>query len=136
MVGLLHREGIRLWPGTDDDVAYPIHRELALYVKAGIPAAEVLAIASHDTYAELGLGADLGAIARGKLADFILVPGDPVADIESLRNVSMVVQDGTIYFPPKSTARSTSSPSRPRRPCGDGAAAGGPDRDQGQELGL
>lgn len=99
MVGLLHREGIQLWPGTDDDVAFPIHRELALYVEAGIPAAEVLKIASHDTYQELGLGAELGSIERGKLADFILIPGDPVADIEILRNVSLVVQDGTIYFP-------------------------------------
>ena len=59
----------------------------------------MLKIASHDTYHELGLGADLGTIARGRLADFILIPGDPIADIEILRNVSVVVQDGTIYFP-------------------------------------
>lgn len=99
ILGMLHKEGIKLWPGTDDAVAYPIHRELALYVKAGIPAPEVLKIATADAIGELGLGAELGVIARGKKADFILVPANPLEDIESLRLVNLVVQDGTLYFP-------------------------------------
>lgn len=36
---------------------------------------------------------------RARQADFILIPGDPLGDIEILGNVSPVVQDGTIYFP-------------------------------------
>lgn len=99
LVGLLHREGIKLWPGTDDEVAYTIHRELQLYVKAGIPAAETLAIDTHDTIVHLGLDHDLGTIAAGKLADFILVPGSPIDDITTLRNVSLVSKGGVIYFP-------------------------------------
>ena len=99
LTGILHREGITLWPGTDDGVAYTLHHELRLYQKAGIPAAEVLKIDTYDTIKYLGLDGDLGTIEKGKLADLILIPGNPIEDITALRNVSLVVQDGTVYFP-------------------------------------
>lgn len=99
MVRLLHSKGITQWPGTDDEVAYTIHRELELYVEAGIPAAETLRIDTWDTIKYLGLDHDLGTVEAGKLADFILVPRDPTKDITTLRDVSLVVKGGTIYYP-------------------------------------
>ena len=42
---------------------------------------------------------DLGSIAKGKYADFFLVPGDPTASLSQLRQIRMVVADGTFYFP-------------------------------------
>jgi len=39
------------------------------------------------------------AIERGKFADFLLVPGDPVNDIKAIKTISMVVKDGAVYFP-------------------------------------
>ena len=47
-VGMLHRNGVRLLPGTDDDTGFTLHRELELYASAGIPAAEVLRMATLD----------------------------------------------------------------------------------------
>ncbi len=45
---LLHKDGIKLWPGTDNAIGFPLHRELELYVKAGLSPAEALRIASYD----------------------------------------------------------------------------------------
>lgn len=47
----------------------------------------------------LGQSAELGSIEEGKLADFFLVPGDPTTDLKAIKSISMVVKDGTVYFP-------------------------------------
>ncbi len=99
MMKLLHDEGVKMWPGTDDAVAYTLHRELELYVKAGFTPAETLRIASYDAIKELRLDHDQGTIEAGKYADFILLPGDPTKDITALRDVSLVAKNGVIYFP-------------------------------------
>jgi imidazolonepropionase-like amidohydrolase len=43
------------------------------------------------------LDKDLGSIAPGKLADLVLVDGDPVKNISTLRNVRTVIRNGTLY---------------------------------------
>lgn len=99
VIGLMHREGIRLLPGTDDGTGFTLHRELELYVQAGIPAAETLRLATLGCAQYLGLDQQQGRIAPGQLADFVLLDGDPVADISAVRRARMVVKDGAIYFP-------------------------------------
>ena len=47
-LALLHREGIRLWPGTDDATGFTVHRELELYAKLGMTPGEVLRVATFD----------------------------------------------------------------------------------------
>jgi imidazolonepropionase-like amidohydrolase len=47
----------------------------------------------------LGQDEDLGSIEGGKYADFFLVPGDPTRDLKALKRISMVVADGSVYFP-------------------------------------
>jgi imidazolonepropionase-like amidohydrolase len=42
---------------------------------------------------------DLGSIASGKLADFFLIPGNPVEDIKAIKTISMVSRSGTFYYP-------------------------------------
>ena len=49
--------------------------------------------------AYMGREADTGSIEVGKFADFFLVPGDPTADLKAIKSISMVVKDGTFYFP-------------------------------------
>jgi hypothetical protein len=98
-VSLLHREGIKLWPGTDNNIGFPLQRELELYVKAGLSPAEVLRIASYDCDAYLGRDQENGSIERGKRADFFLVPGDPTQDIAALHQVRLVMQNGVVYYP-------------------------------------
>jgi imidazolonepropionase-like amidohydrolase len=96
---LLHKEGIRMLPGTDNDTGFTVHRELELYAKAGIPAGQVLRMATYDCEAYLGNAEDLGSIEPGKLADFMLVAGDPTQDISAIRQIRLVMKDGLLYFP-------------------------------------
>ena len=75
-----------------------------LYLSLGALAAfvvgwKILKRATWDMAAYLGQEQRLGSIEKGKLADFFLVPGDPTKDLTMLKRASMVVKDGTVYFP-------------------------------------
>lgn len=98
-IGMLHKQGIRLLPGTDDETGFSVHRELELYVKAGISAAEALRAGTLGSEEFLGRSDRLGTIAQGKLADLVLVQGDPTTDIGAIRRPRMVMRGGTVYFP-------------------------------------
>ncbi len=95
----LHDAGVTIIPGTDALAGYTLHHELELYVRAGIAPAEVLRMATLTPAQVMGVNKDLGVIAPGKLADMILVDGDPAKDIAAIRNVSSVIKGGKIYDP-------------------------------------
>jgi imidazolonepropionase-like amidohydrolase len=95
----MRERGVFLIPGTDLGGGLSYHRELMLFERVGFTPAEVLRRATLDMAAYLGQDQALGSIARGKLADFFLVPGDPTKDLGELRRIRMVVKDGTVYFP-------------------------------------
>jgi hypothetical protein len=97
LVKTLHNAGVPIVAGTDGLAGFTLHRELELYVQAGIPATEVLRIATLFPAQLTRRQADLGTVAPGKLADFILVDGDPTRNISDLRKVVTVVKDGRIY---------------------------------------
>jgi imidazolonepropionase-like amidohydrolase len=73
--------------------------ELALYVQAGIPPAEVLALATLGDARIMGKDREVGSIAAGKRADLVLIDGDPTRDISTLRNIDAVVCRGVVYDP-------------------------------------
>jgi imidazolonepropionase-like amidohydrolase len=98
-MGLLHESGIQLLPGTDAGTGFPLHRELELYVQAGIPAGEALALATLRAEEYMGRDQWLGSIERGKRADFFLTPDDPVQDISAIRRIRLVMKDGVAYLP-------------------------------------
>lgn len=98
-VKLLHDSGVQLLPGTDAGTGFTVHRELELYVKAGLTPAEALSLGTLKAEQYLGRDQSLGSIARGKLADFFLVPGDPTQDINAIRQIRMVMKGGVLYFP-------------------------------------
>ncbi len=98
-VTLMREQGIQLVPGTDLGGSFSYHRELELYQLTGMTPAEILKWASYDMAAYLGQQDELGSIETGKLADFFLIPGDPTADLKAIKTISMVVKDGTFYFP-------------------------------------
>jgi hypothetical protein len=95
----MHRAGVPLLAGTDDFAGFALHRELELYAKAGIPAPEVLRIATLNGARYTGTLADRGTIERGKLADLVLVDGDPTTRIEDLRRTSLVFKGGVALAP-------------------------------------
>ncbi|WP_369059519.1 amidohydrolase family protein [Caulobacter sp. 73W] len=96
---LLDDKDVQLLPGTDDGTGFTLHRELELYVKAGIPAAKALRLATLDCETYFGRDQQLGTIERGKLADFLLVAGDPTKDISKIRQVRMTMVGGVAYYP-------------------------------------
>ncbi|WP_337187082.1 amidohydrolase family protein [Phenylobacterium sp.] len=99
VVKMLDDAGIQLLPGTDDGTGFSSHREMELYVQAGIPAARALRIGTLDAERYFGRDHELGAIQRGKLADVILLDGDPTADIRNIRKVRMTMVGGVAFYP-------------------------------------
>jgi len=99
VVRALHEAGVPVLPGTDSWPGAGLHRELALYVEAGIPPADVLHLATLGAAREFGRDGDLGSIAPGKLADLVLVDGDPLADMTALGRVDLVVTGGRVVDP-------------------------------------
>jgi len=97
--GLLYRSGIPIEAGTDSMAGFALHHELELDVQAGIPAAQVLQNATLNAARIMSLDKELGSIAPGKLADVVLVDGDPTKNISDIRKTSLVVKDGVIYKP-------------------------------------
>lgn len=96
---MMKDKGILIVPGTDLGGAFNLHRELELYTEQlGYTPAEVLKLASYDMAEYLGHDS-LGSIEEGKLADFFLVPGNPVENIKAIKTISMVSRGGTFYYP-------------------------------------
>ncbi|MCW5610457.1 MAG: amidohydrolase family protein [Rubrivivax sp.] len=98
-VAAMHRAGVPLVAGSDGTPGLTLHRELELYVDAGIPAAQVLRIATWNAARVAGLDAETGSIERGKAADLVLVEGDPLEDISRIRRTRLVVKGGVAYAP-------------------------------------
>jgi len=99
LIGALHKAGVTIVAGTDGLAGFTLHRELELYVDAGIPPVEVLRMATLTPAQILKRDKDLGTIEPGKLADFILVDGDPTKNIRDIRKVVKVVKDGLVFEP-------------------------------------
>ncbi len=95
----LYDAGITIVPGTDNLAGYMLHHELELYVQAGIPAAEVLRMATLTPALVMGANKDRGVIAAGKLADMVLIDGDPTRNIRDTNNVATVIKGGKVYDP-------------------------------------
>lgn len=99
IVAVMYRAGIPVMSGTDTMAGFGLHRELELHVQAGIPAAKVLQDATLSAARIMKMDRDLGSIAPGKLADVILVDGNPLEDISDIRETTLVVKDGIWYRP-------------------------------------
>ncbi|MGH8177077.1 MAG: amidohydrolase family protein [Steroidobacter sp.] len=115
MVKLLYDAGITLVAGTDGTAGFTLHRELELYVQAGIPAPEVLRLATIGSARVMKLDAEVGSIAPGKLADLILVDGDPARRISDIRRTTLVIKDGSV-FDPAALYQSVGVKSGPKKP--------------------
>lgn len=91
--------GVPLLAGTDSIAGFTLHRELELYVKYGIPAAQALKIATYNGALYTRTLSERGSIAPGKLADLVLVDGDPTRDIAALRQTTLTIKNGVAYVP-------------------------------------
>jgi len=99
MIRKLFEAGIPLVAGTDALPGFTLHRELELYVEAGIPNADVLRIATINAARVAGESHRVGRIAPGYAADLIALDGDPLDDISAVRDVAMTLQGKRMYRP-------------------------------------
>ena len=97
----VHQAGIRVAAGTDagnigTQHASSLYAEAIAMVESGLPAREVLLTATRGGAHMMGRD-DLGSIARGKLADLVVLRDDPTKDIRAIAAVEHVLKDGAAY---------------------------------------
>jgi imidazolonepropionase-like amidohydrolase len=101
------RAGGRLMAGTDPTgnggalAGFASQREVELLVEAGFTPLEALRISTLNAAEYLGEADTVGSIATGKLADLIVLRGDPSVNIADIEKVETVFKDGVGYDPIK-----------------------------------
>ena len=88
---LVNAGGHGQMPGRD------MHWEMELFVQGGFSEMDALQTATRNAAVYHGLGADLGSIEVGKLADLVVLGADPLADIRNTQQVVYVVKNGVVY---------------------------------------
>ncbi|MEM6342893.1 MAG: amidohydrolase family protein [Bacteroidota bacterium] len=76
-----------------------VHWELWMLHQGGMTEMEALRAATQLGADYIGMGDDLGSISKGKLADLVIIDGNPLEDIRQTENVSYVMQNGRLYDP-------------------------------------
>jgi imidazolonepropionase-like amidohydrolase len=94
----LHRAGLTIVAGTDQAVpGHSLKRELELYVEAGFTPMEAIQAATIVPARVMKRDKEVGTVEAGKIADLILVEGNPLDNISNLRKTSIVVTNGRMF---------------------------------------
>ncbi|MGC2696089.1 MAG: amidohydrolase family protein [Candidatus Angelobacter sp.] len=94
------KAGIKIAFGTDmGGIPWtkPIANEFGYMVKFGMPPMEAIKSATSTAADLLEMKGEVGVIAPGAFADVIAVQGDPLGNIDALKNVSFVMKDGKVF---------------------------------------
>ena len=89
----LSQEGVRIAFGTDGSTPWALHQEMEDMVRSGMTPTEVIVAATRNS-AELMQVADLGTVAVGKSADFIVLDANPLDEITNTRRIAAVYLRG------------------------------------------
>jgi imidazolonepropionase-like amidohydrolase len=89
------RAGGVIVAGTDTPNAINLHGELVAYTRAGMSNFDALKAATVNPAKALGL--DAGTIEAGKLADLIVIEGDPLANVANAHRVKRVIANGRVF---------------------------------------
>jgi imidazolonepropionase-like amidohydrolase len=86
-------------PYIDFDLGMPI-REIELMKEAGMTPMQIIVAATRNGARSCNMETELGTLEAGKLADVLVVDGDPLADIHAFTNPCVVLREGkVIYYP-------------------------------------
>lgn len=94
-------QGGHVTPGTDSPIIQPglsYHAELQSWVDGGISPYETLRSATLFSAEALGVSKDIGTLENGKLADLVIVDGDPLKNIKDVLNVNTVIRNGEVFL--------------------------------------
>jgi len=103
IVGMLHKAGVPFLAGTDTPAGvhifpgFSLHEELQRFVAAGFTPLEALQTATLNPARFFGMEDQLGTVQKGKLADLVLLSGNPLEDIANTQKIAGVIVDGR-YF--------------------------------------
>ncbi len=102
LVGMMDRAGVPLLAGSDtpNPYAFPgfgLHDELSLFVESGLSPLNALRAATIRAAEFLGMADSIGTVTVGKLADLVLLEGNPLTDIENVRRIRGVMLSGVYY---------------------------------------
>ncbi len=97
----LRATGVTMIIGTDSGIPFNFHfdstwREMKMWQDFGVPPMDIIRAATYWP-AQLLKQPKLGTVAPGQLADIIVVDGDPLTDMGSMRHIVHVVKDGKVY---------------------------------------
>jgi imidazolonepropionase-like amidohydrolase len=92
--------GIRVATGSDVDLDETAAQEVAMLREAGIQPMDSLLAATKVAASIISLDDRIGTVEPGKIADLILMPGDPLADVSALEKVTHVFQGGKLVKRP------------------------------------
>jgi imidazolonepropionase-like amidohydrolase len=99
LTGKLNKAGVHLVVGSHSMITYAemgwaYQREMELFVESGISPKEVIIAATMENARFFRVEDKLGSIEKGKIADLVLVRGNPLQDISATRNVAKVMLNG------------------------------------------
>jgi imidazolonepropionase-like amidohydrolase len=98
ITGALHRAGVPIVAGTDVGVpGHTLHRELELYVKAGLTPLEAIQTATITPARVMKLDHEVGTIEAERRADLIVLDANPVENISNIRKVRFVISQGRLF---------------------------------------
>ena len=102
LVRALYDAGVPLLTGTDAPMrnsppGFGLHEEMLEFVRSGLPPAAALRAATYEPARYFGALDSLGSIAPGKVADLVLVDGDPLVRIENAHRIAAVLTRGRVY---------------------------------------
>jgi imidazolonepropionase-like amidohydrolase len=97
----LHENGLQILMGTDSGTRGNPHelaawREMEIMTEYGLTPMEAIRATTYHNARNLGMLSQVGSIAPSKLADIIVVDGDPLTDIREIRRVVHVVKNGAV----------------------------------------
>ena len=100
----LIRNGAKILVGSDTPFPYlmpgfSFHDEIKALMDCGISESEVIKAATLHAAKALEIDHLTGSIVEGKRADFIVVDGNPIDDIQALQKIKLVVKEGNGYKP-------------------------------------
>ncbi len=98
-VGQLYKAGVPIVAGTDEIAGFTLQAELELLVQAGLTPAQALQVATRNGARYTRTSHERGSVSTGKLADLVLVDGDPTKNIADIRKVAAVITRGFLVYP-------------------------------------
>src|SRR5206468_5849209 len=101
IVKALHDAGVPVVAGTDEGIpGHSVHREIELYVEAGLTPMEALQAATIVSARAMKMDGELGTIEPGKRADLVVLNANPLDAIRNIRSVRWTIRDGRVYDAP------------------------------------